>query len=86
VWGCLAKEMLVDLKKKKVGSKTFECMFLGYADHSVAYRFLVFKSDVIEHNTIVETKNVELFEHIFPLKVSETPEQPIDTTMSYVKI
>jgi len=35
------------------------CMLLGYAEHSVAYRFLILKSDVIEHNTIVETKNVE---------------------------
>jgi len=26
----------------------------------------------------VETKNVEFFEHIFPLKVSETPKQSID--------
>jgi len=53
-------------------------MFLGYVEHSVTYRFLILKSDVIEHNTIVETKNVEFFEHIFPLKVSETPEQSID--------
>jgi len=53
-------------------------MFLGYIEHSVAYRFLVLKNDVIEHNTIVETKNVEFFEHIFPLKIRDTFEQPID--------
>jgi len=47
-------------------------MFLGYVEHSVAYRFLTLKDDVIEHNIIVETKNVKFFEHIFPLKVSET--------------
>jgi len=78
VWGCLAKVILPDPKKRNIGSKTSDCMFLGYAEHSAAYRFLVLKSDVIEHNTIVETKNVEFFEHIFPLKVSETPEQSID--------
>ena len=33
----------------------------------MAYRFLVLKSDVLESNTIIETKNVEFFEHIFPL-------------------
>jgi len=77
--GCLAKVMLPDPKKRKIGSKTSDCMFLGYAEHTAAYRFLVLKSDVIEHNTIVETKNVEFFEHIFPLKVSDTSEQPIDT-------
>jgi len=78
VLGCLAKVMLPDPKKRKICSKTSDCMFLGYAEHSVAYRFLVLKSDVIEHNTIVETKNVEFFEHKFPLKVSEIPEQSID--------
>jgi len=30
-------------------------------------------------NIIVETKNVEFFEHIFPLKSSGTFEQPIDS-------
>ena len=54
-------------------------MFLGYAEHSAAYRFLVFNSDIIERNTIVETKNAEFFEHIFPLKSSGTSEQPIDS-------
>jgi len=78
VWGCLAKVMLPDPQKRKIGSKTSDCMFLGYVEHSAAYRFFVLKSDVIEHNTIVETKNVEFFEHIFPLKVSETLEQAID--------
>jgi len=67
VWGCLAKVMLPDTKKRKICSKTSDCMFLGYAEHSVAYRFLVLNSDIIERSTIVETKNVEFFEHIFPL-------------------
>ena len=70
--------MLPDPRKRKIGFKTSDCMFLGYAEHNAAYRFLILKSDVIEHNTIVETKNVEFFEHIFPLKVSETSEQSID--------
>jgi len=69
--------MLPDPKKRKIGSKTSDCMILGYAEHS-AYKFLVLKSDVIEHNTIVETKNVKFFEYIFSLKVSETLEQSID--------
>jgi len=72
VRGCLAKVMLPDPKKMKI------CMFLGYAEHNAAYRFLVLKSDVIEHNTIVEIKNIEVFKHIFLLKVSDIVEQPID--------
>jgi len=70
VWGCLAKVMLPDPKKRKIGSKTSDCLFLGYAKHSAAYRFLVLNSEIIERNTIVETKNVKFFEHIFPLKVT----------------
>jgi len=70
--------MLPDPKKRKIGSKTYDCMYLGYAKHSAAYRFLVHNSDIIERNTIVETKNVEFFEHIFPLKSSGTFKQPID--------
>ena len=52
-------------------------MFLGNAEHIVAHRFLVLNIDTIERNTIVETKNVEFFEHSFPLKSSGTSEQPI---------
>jgi len=53
--------MLSDPKKRKLGSKTSDCLFLGYAEHSAAYRFFVINSEIIEHNTIVETKNVEFF-------------------------
>ena len=63
--------MLPDPKKRKmgskIGSKTSDCMFIGCASNSVAYRFLVLKSDVLECNTIIETKNAKFFEHIFPL-------------------
>jgi len=47
VWGCLAKVMLPGPKKRKIGSKTSDCMFLGYAEHNVAYKFLVLNSDII---------------------------------------
>ena len=46
-------------------------MFIGYADKSVAYRFIVIKSDVLDNNTIIETKNAEFFENIFHLKMKE---------------
>ena len=58
--------MLPDPKKRKLGSKTSDCMFIGYAEYSTAYRFLILKNDVLDCNTIVETKNVEFFEHVFP--------------------
>ncbi|CAH9068398.1 unnamed protein product [Cuscuta epithymum] len=68
VWGCLAKVLLPDPKKRKIGSKTSDCIFIGYAECSAAYRFLVLKSDVLNCNTIIETKNAEFFESVFPLK------------------
>ena len=37
VWGCFAKVILSDPKKRKIGSKTFDCMFIGYAINSAAY-------------------------------------------------
>jgi len=42
-------------------------MLIGYAEHSAAYRFFVLKSDVLDCNTIIETKNAEFFEYIYPL-------------------
>lgn len=69
VWGCLAKILLPDSKKRKIGSKTSDCMFIGYAASSATYGFLVLKSDVLDNNTIIETKDAEFFEHIFPLKI-----------------
>ena len=65
VWGCLAKVLLPDFKKRKIGSKTSDCMFIGYAQQSSAYRFLVLKSDILDHNTIVETKDAEFLKIYF---------------------
>ena len=56
VWRCLAKVML-----RKIGSKTSDCLFLCYVEHNAAYRFFVHNSEIIERNTIVETKNIEFF-------------------------
>jgi transposase InsO family protein len=38
-WGCLAKVHVPPLKKRKLGPKTVDCVFLGYAFHSTTYRF-----------------------------------------------
>ena len=58
--------MLPDPKKRKLGSKTYDCMFIGYASNSATYRFLVLRSDVLERNSIIETKNAEFFLAYFP--------------------
>lgn len=68
VWGCLAKVMLLDPKKRKIGSKTADCMLIGYVENNAAYRFLVIRSEVLEPHTTIETKNAIFFENVFPLK------------------
>ena len=77
--------MLPDPKKRKIGYKTIDCMFIWYASNSATYRFFVLKSDVLEYNTIIETKNDEFFEHIFPLSrnISRTPTIVDDIENSY---
>ena len=74
VWRCLAKVMLPDPKKRKIRSKTYDCMFIGYASNTATYRFIILKSDVLKCNIIIKTTNAEFFEHIFPLseKISYT--------------
>ena len=51
---------------REIEPKTSYCMFLGYVEHNIAYRFLVLKSNVLDCNTIIEIKNIDFFEYIFP--------------------
>ncbi|KAK8583215.1 hypothetical protein V6N13_021927 [Hibiscus sabdariffa] len=73
MWGCLAKVMAPLPKRMKIGPKTMDCIFIGYAEHSNAYRFLVHdsKNPEIHKNTIMESKNASFFENIFPCKTKE---------------
>jgi hypothetical protein len=70
--GCLAKVNVSINKKRKLGPKTVDCVFLGYAHHSIAYRFLVIKSDIpdVHVDTFLESCGVTFFENIFPMKNS----------------
>ena len=47
-------------------------MFIGYVENSAIYRFLVTKSknSLLDVNTIIETKNADFFENIFPMKLN----------------
>ena len=40
VWGCHENVAILDLKKVKIGHKTMDYIFIGYAYNSSAYRFL----------------------------------------------
>ena len=57
-------------KKHKFGPKTVDYIFLGYAIHSVGYRFLIVKSGVLDMHvgTIMEPKDATFFENIFSMR------------------
>ena len=57
-------------KKRKFGPKTVDCVFLGYAIHSIGYRFLIVKFRVpdMHVSTIMESRDVTFFENIFPMR------------------
>jgi hypothetical protein len=70
MWGCLTKLNVSISKKRKLRPKTVDCVFLGYAHHSIAYRFLVVKSEVPDMyvDIIFESRDATFFENIFPMK------------------
>ena len=57
-------------KKQKLGPKTVDCVFLGYAIHSVGYRFLIINYSVPEMvvDIIMESRDATFFENEFPMK------------------
>ena len=54
-------------KKRKLGPKTIDCVFLIYAIHSVGYRFLIINSRVPNVNvgTIMESRDATFFRMSF---------------------
>ena len=56
VWGCLTKLAILN-------PKIVKCVFIGYANNSSAYRFLVYKSNIpnIHENAIIESRNASFF-------------------------
>ena len=59
----------------KIGPKTIDCVFIGYAHNSAAYRFLVHELNIsdIHKNTIMESRNASFFEDVFPCKSKVDP-------------
>jgi len=54
-------------KNRKLETKTIDCVFIGCAQHSVTYRFLVLKSEVnwIDANTIIKSRDATFLEDVF---------------------
>jgi transposase InsO family protein len=45
IWGCRAVVRLTEPKRKNLGEKGIDCIFIGYAEYSKAYRFYVIESN-----------------------------------------
>nr|AAP44618.1 putative polyprotein [Oryza sativa Japonica Group] len=69
-WGCLAKVNVPIAKKHKLGPNTVDCVFLGYAIHSVGYRFLIVNYGVpdMRVGTIIESRDATFFDNEFAMK------------------
>jgi len=67
MWGCLAKVNVPIPKKRKLEPKTVDCVFLGYAQRSIAYRFLVVKSEIpdVHVDTIMESRDATFLRIFF---------------------
>nr|AAX96510.1 retrotransposon protein, putative, Ty1-copia sub-class [Oryza sativa Japonica Group]ABA93274.1 retrotransposon protein, putative, Ty1-copia subclass [Oryza sativa Japonica Group] len=89
-WGCLTKVNVPIAKKRKLGPKTVDCVFLGYAIHSVGYRFLIVNSGVPDMcvGTITESRDATFFENEFPMKnaPSTSSQEPILSPEHFVPI
>ena len=73
VWGCLAKVIVTPPKALRIGPKTVDCIFIGYANNGTSHRFLVYesKNPDVHKDSIIETRpgNVTYFEEEFPMLV-----------------
>nr|GEY52841.1 zinc finger, CCHC-type [Tanacetum cinerariifolium] len=56
--GCRGVVRLPDPKRKSLGEKGIDCIFVGYAEHSNAYRFYVIEpNDSVSINSIMESRD-----------------------------
>jgi hypothetical protein len=70
--GCLTKVNVPINKKRKLGPKTIDCVFLGYAFHNIRYRFLIINSRVPDMlvGIIMESRDAASFGDDFPMKIT----------------
>ena len=69
--GVFAKVIVPPPKALRIGPKTVDCIFIGYAHQSTAHRFLVYesKNPDVHQNTFMEAhpNTVKYFENVFPM-------------------
>ncbi|GJX42308.1 zinc finger, CCHC-type containing protein [Tanacetum coccineum] len=71
-WGeAMAVVRLPDPKRKTLGEKGIDCIFVGYAEHSKAYMFYVIEpNDSVSINSIIESRDAIFDEnHFFSIPI-----------------
>ena len=65
--------MVLPPKEVTIGPKMVDCIFIGYALNSGAYKFVVHKAEIstITVVTTIESRNVVFLENTFPCKDKE---------------
>ena len=66
VWGCSAIVKLTDPKQKTLGERGIDCIFVGYAENSKAYRFYVIEpNDAHSVHAVIESREAIFDENQF---------------------
>ncbi|GKB90022.1 zinc finger, CCHC-type containing protein [Tanacetum coccineum] len=66
VWGCRAVVRLSDPKLKTLDERGIGCIFVGYVEHTKAFRFYVIKpNNSVAINSIIESRDAFFDEHRF---------------------
>ncbi|GJZ97332.1 hypothetical protein Tco_0669785 [Tanacetum coccineum] len=81
VWGCRAVVRLPDAKLKTLGERGIECIFVGYVEHSKAFRFYVIEPhESILINSIIKSRDAIFDENRFSLVPRPRQRSLIDRT------
>ncbi|XP_071727796.1 uncharacterized protein [Rutidosis leptorrhynchoides] len=87
VWGCRAVVRLPEPKRKTLGEKGIDCIFIGYAEHSKAYRFFIIEqNDAILGNTVIESRDAIFDESRFSSIPKPKDMAPIASTSQGAKL
>nr|KAJ0211296.1 hypothetical protein LSAT_V11C400216860 [Lactuca sativa] len=66
IWGCRSVVRLTEPKRKTLGERGIDCIFIGYVEHSKAYRFYILESnDSVSINTVIESRDAIFDEERF---------------------
>ena len=58
IWGCRAVVKLTEPKRTTLGERGVDCIFIGYAQHSKAYRFYVIDpNEFVAVHTVIESRD-----------------------------